>query len=435
MTNRRTRLLCGLALTSLAAAVIAALLPSSGALATHPAEPAPTSDYDRAVARLARRAELAERLADAQPESWMRRSTAARHRLDLAKLTGDYAEYARAEELAERAAALGERTTVPLLVRARVHHSVHRFDDALADIERVRVPAHLEPGIEAQLEALRADVALSRGDYGQARAMYEASLERDRGFGTLSRYAHLQSVTGDFEGADATFVEARERLASNDGRALAWLELQRGLLDLHRGRYAEALAHYRVADRAFDGWWLIEEHIAEALARLGREDEAIALYRDIVERTDNPEFMDALSELLAERDPEEARRLSDRARARYEEQLALLPEAAYGHALDHFLGSEDVDRALILAERNYALRPGGDAATALATARLLAGDPAGAAEVLEPVLASEHRSAETFAVAALAHRALGDAERTEALSARATAINPDAMEDVAWIEG
>ena len=81
-------------------------------------------------------------------------------------------------------------------------------------------------------------------------------------------------------------------------RSYAWVELQRGLLDFDRRRDHEALAHYRVAERAYSGYWLIEEHIAEALDRLGRTAQAVEMYQRVIERTRNPEFVSALTDQI-----------------------------------------------------------------------------------------------------------------------------------------
>lgn len=207
------------------------------------------------------------------------------------------------------------------------------------------------------------------------------------------------------------------------------MSLQMGLMDLSRGRYEEALAHYQEADRRFDGWWLVHEHIAEVEVLLGHLDEAERRYRDVVERTNNPELIDALADLLEQRGhADEAATFRARADARFEEQLEQLPEAAYGHALEHFLEHGTPERALELAEANYRMRPGGEATVRLAQALLRSDRAADARARLEPLLATRYRTAELHATMARAARATGD----EALAAEheglATAIDPHALD-------
>ena len=76
--------------------------------------------------------------------------------------------------------------------------------------------------------------------------------------------------TGHFDQADRRFADALDTFHGVSPEPVAWLHLQRGLLDLDRGRDAEAAVHYAAADAALDGWWLVEEHLAELDMRSGR---------------------------------------------------------------------------------------------------------------------------------------------------------------------
>jgi hypothetical protein len=74
-----------------------------------------------------------------------------------------------------------------------------------------------------------------------------------------------------------------------------------------------------------------------------------------------------------------------------------LPEASYGHALEHFLEfphpdhrrSADAKRAVDVARKNVALRPNGEAKTRLAQAYVRAGPIAEARADIAKVLASK----------------------------------------------
>jgi tetratricopeptide (TPR) repeat protein len=114
------------------------------------------------------------------------------------------------------------------------------------------------------------------------------------------------------------------------------MHLQRGLLDLSRNQAEEALAHYRDAERELSGWWLIDEHIAEALALLGRTNEAITLYESVVERNARPEFLAALAKLYAQRgEADRARACRQRARIVWQPWRERFPEVVQGHSHDH----------------------------------------------------------------------------------------------------
>jgi tetratricopeptide (TPR) repeat protein len=177
-------------------------------------------------------------------------------------------------------------------------------------------------------------------------------------------------------------------------RSYAWVELQRGLLQFEEGHYDAALAHYRRADKAYSGYWLIEEHIAEVLGKLGKTKESIALYEAIVGRTHNPEYVNALARIAGRADLyAEADRLNA---ARF----ALYPEAAIGHMIRDALARPLPRPDLVqLAQRNVALRPNAESKLLLARSYLKVGDRAAAAKLVDEIVkTTPWRTAELAAV-------------------------------------
>ena len=187
----------------------------------------------------------------------------------------------------------------------------------------------------------------------------------------------------------------------------------------------KALEHYRDADRRFGGSWLIEEHMAEILAATGKHQEARDLYVPLVERTNSPELMGALAGVLVELgDKDAAKKYVDRAEAIYLAQLKSHPEAAIGHALDHFIDQENVDVALKLAQQNHELRAGGPAKVSLISAYLLKGDVDAARAVADQLAKSEYVSADGYMARAEVAKRVGDKKAGAALAEKARAINP-----------
>jgi tetratricopeptide (TPR) repeat protein len=188
--------------------------------------------------------------------------------------------------------------------------------------------------------------------------------------------------SGDIDGAEREYRRALEMYHGRHAYPRAWIHLQLGLIDLDAGRLVEALAHYEDGAARFGGWWLIDEHIAEIHALQGQTAEAELRYRDLVERTGNPEFMDALANILAGTGrTDEADALIARARGIHEARLVRFPEAAYGHALDFYLEHEPGGpRTLDLARRNFELRPNAESRAQLERAIERAGVSADRAE-------------------------------------------------------
>jgi tetratricopeptide (TPR) repeat protein len=312
------------------------------------------------------------------------------YRYQLAALSGDYADFKVAEDSITKALHAHGPVDDLLYFNAHLHFKLHRFNTAREIIASMPLA-----GESASLRALAADLDLQQGRYAEALAEYEALAAENPGWDMLARLAYYRLKTGHPEEADELYRRAADMIPAKDMRAYAWIELQRGLVDLEYGRPEEALAHYRLADRAWSGYWLIEEHIAEALHLTGQTRRAIALYRDIIERTHNPEFMTALANILEEADPEAATALYFEADALYRRQFELYPEATAGHLIEHLLEKRDSDpRLREYAEWNHALRPNAEAKLLLARSYLKLGDVVAARALIDEILQTPWRTPE-----------------------------------------
>jgi hypothetical protein len=154
---------------------------------------------------------------------------------------------------------------------------------------------------------------------------------------------------------------------------------------------------------------------------------AATIYAQVIERTGAPEPMDALAQIrIGEGRLDEATQLRWRAEAIHEARLAQFPEAAAGPAIEHFLQvAIDPKRALVLAERNYAARPYGDAAVVLARALLMSLQPKRAVALLETQLADGWDTAEMHWVLAEALAQLGQRDAAKAAEQAALDRNPE----------
>lgn len=378
------------------AAVVLLLLLLLFALPAAPAAQTALGGYEEELARIEEQLAAAGGLASAlAPPADLESATRLAHLVyRKAALTADYADFRLAERSIDAAiAAIGPSQDL-LFLSASFHFKVHRF----ARVREIllRIP---RPETRPRWSSLAAELAYQEGRYAEARRGYQAALARKRGWDDLARLAFLASRTGRVKEAEKLYAEAQDDLTAKEMRSWAWLELQRGLLDLDFGDSAGALAHFRRAEEGYPGWWLIEEHIAETLGRLGRRDEAAALYRRVLETTRSPEFLSALAALLEQDDAAAARALDDEARERFEQQSALYPEAALGHYLEHRLdrplaGAAEGEDLLAMAERNLALRPGGEARLLLARACAKLGHLARAREELAAIAATPWRMPE-----------------------------------------
>ncbi len=209
-----------------------------------------------------------------------------------ASLSGDLAGLTAVERAIDDAIPLLANPGDLYLLKAHAAFKLHK----LADVDAALLAA---PSVYDSDEGrlIRADLDFQHGRYHAAEDGYVEVLECERSWGALARLAHLRGKMGDATGADHLYEEAEDHLTAKEMRAYAWLEVQRGFLDFARGRDGEAQLHYRRADAAYPGYWLVDEHVAELLGAGGRYDEAVAMYQSIVSNGQRPELEQAIGEL------------------------------------------------------------------------------------------------------------------------------------------
>ena len=387
------------------------------------AVPKPPS-YERELEGLTAGIERGIRLSAEQPNDGLLPLEIVSVYLDRARLTGNYDDYKRAESLLEQERNRPSKPGNACLAHAKLHYTLHRLKRASAALGEC--PGTVE---KIEIAALWADIAFYSGRYKEAEATYRALVNQVGLPAHFIRLAQLRNKMGA-PGEAAAFLEAAEkRYHGGSAPMQAWLKLQRGLISLDRGRLDEALALYRLAEDALPGWWLIEEHIAEVKALTGDARDARdarTLYENVIRKTQAPEYLDALAKIeLKEGRAEAAQKLTAQARALYEERLTAFPEAAAGHALDHFLqDAANPQRALALAQKNFETRPYGDAAIALAKAWLLNGKPNLALPVLEAQRTNGWDTAELYWTLTETVERLADSRRAAQLKQEALRRNP-----------
>lgn len=348
---------------------------------------------------------------------------------ERARLTGNYDDYGRAEDLLARIQAQFGMTDGVCLARAKLHYTLHRVAKARDVLDGC-------PGLARKGDdlGLRADIAFYSGRYKDAGIIYRALVNQ---LGTSQTYIALalySAKTGAPGEASAFMEAAEERYHGASALQESWFALQRGLIELDRGRYDEARSMYALADERLPGYWLNQEHMAEATRLKGDTAAAKTIYEDVVKKTGAPEYYDALGVIEAEAgNAQVSRQLLDRAEVIYTERAKRFPEAIAGHALGHYLSAAPQPaKALALADANFKNRPYGDAAIALAKAYLLNARPRDAARLLEAQLAQGWDTAETWWVLSLAAKAAGDPARAKTAGLEAARRNPHSASQYAF---
>ena len=328
-----------------------------------------------------------------------------------AALGGDLTQLAKADAvLAEVIAQLGPAGDLYFL-KANIAFKLHRLAGVREALTTGRGLRHSPQG-----RALEADLAFQEGRYQDAKRGYESLISDDRTWDNLARLAYLEGKWGNTARADQLYLEAEDELTAKEMRYYAWVELQRGVLQLRSGRCEAAWAHYERADRAYSGYWLVDDHKAELLGAEGKCADAARLYESVVERVPRPEFQQALGELyelLGQN--ERAESWNQRALDAYLAAAASGGVHYYHHLVDFYADvREDGPSAVRWARKDLELRRNFATLASLAWALYRAGGFADALDAMNEALASGARDAHLFFQAALINRAAGshgDAER------------------------
>jgi tetratricopeptide (TPR) repeat protein len=312
------------------------------------------------------------------------------------------------------------------LARAQEEQSLHRFKEARADVEKAKALK----ADAATYAPLVADLDWNDGRYETAIVALRALREKSATYGTLIREGQLEHDLGDQKKADAAFEAAEDYIYDHPDTAaipVAVLNLQRGMHKFSTGQFEDAVVFYREAITRVNTYIAANEHLAEVLHLMKKDDEAITLYENVIKLTPDPEFKGALAALYREHGKvKEANDLRAKAKAGYEELLKKYPEAMYWHASEFYMGSEgnDPKRALSLLRKNLELRPNSVSYTALARAQLANGDVPGAKESIDKALAMPVKSGELFWTAARVYTLLKDDAKAKSLASDAKAFNP-----------
>jgi tetratricopeptide (TPR) repeat protein len=380
-----------------------------------------TTDFDRELEQIDEEISGLRRGACRGTSTDDERVTRFAYRLyQRASLTGSFAELESAAAAIDGALEQVRHGSDLYLLKANVDFKFHRLADLRGDLAACATLRESTQG-----RALQADLDSQVGRYDAARTGYEHVIRDDPAWDNLARLAHLKAEMGDVEGADRLYGEAEDELTAKQMRHYAWLELQRGRLDLSRGRFDEARAHYQRGARAYSGYWLVEEHMAELLAARGEFDAAVALYERLVARVPRAEFQQALGELyeLTHR-PAQAEAWLDRACAGYLESAARGEVHYYHHLADFYADvRRDGAEAVRWARKDVELRDNFSTRAVLAWSLYRARRFAEAREAIDHALAYGAQNAQLFYQAGTIYRAAGENGRSDEYLRMATALN------------
>jgi tetratricopeptide (TPR) repeat protein len=261
-------------------------------------------------------------------------------------------------EALDRASALGEKryaTGRELLLRARTRSAVHRFADALADVEAAE-RTRAKPN---EIAALRAAILVAIGRATEVIPQLEANLLRHPGFSSRSALAVAYAAVGRIDDADELYAEALSSLNTTLPFPYASIYFARALMWSEQGGdQARAELLYAQALKYVPEFVTANIHLAEIEALRGDSESAIELLENVVQSSNEPEARALLGVLhLRTGDSKRGSREIAEARTSYELLLSRDPLAFADHGAEFYLGpGAEPERAWVLAQQNLANR-------------------------------------------------------------------------------
>jgi tetratricopeptide (TPR) repeat protein len=297
-----------------------------------------------------------------------------------AQFFGTLEDYDRALELADDLARQDPADPAAHLLRASALASFHRFDEALAEVaEGQRKGADSE-----RADAQRAAIWQAEGLYDQSLPLYEKLLAHGPDAMTVGAAAGSFAEVSDSRASDL-FVRAESSYRDVSPFPVAWLEFQQGLRWEREGQTSRAMAFYRDAVARLPGYAPATGHLAALEAATGALQPGIQRLRELVARSDDPEYVGQLSSLLAQAgEAAEAARFKATAAERFDGLIARHPAAFADHAARFWLSAGgEPQRALALAHINLKGRATLDAFDLALTAALTAGEKGDACDLAQ----------------------------------------------------
>lgn len=332
--------------------------------------------------------------------------------LKLMRDSGDlvWLNRAAAEAKASLASVPAPRNPGGLAALALTQFEGHHFSEALESAEHAYA---IDPRNTSALATI-GDAQLELGNYAEAGTVYARLAADGESPPVLAREARLAELQGDTSKA----LELLTRAGDSDG----WYRIRRGELLFRRGELDQAEAEYLAAPASFAQI----DHLAELRGAQGRYDEAIALYRQLIDRVPRAETLHYLGDLYQFiGKTEEAAAWHERALAAY---LHSIEEgnAHYYHHLASFYSDcvESPVDALRWARKDLEIRHSIYAWDTLAWALYKNGDFTGAADAMTKALALGTLDAHLLHHGGMIFSRAGDLTKGRALLQQTVAVNP-----------
>lgn len=323
---------------------------------------------DEALDRLRKMAEESETYGARSTNDWFSYQAAAGAWIGVARVTGDPADFARADAALAKGFHAAIKGSGPNDTLATYEFAVHRLDHAGKALDAIDGYASPEPvAARAEHLAMRGDIAFFRGRTEEAKHLNAQAVGMAFSPETVCRSAQIAWRTGDPDAAENRLDRCEASVPMRTPQFAAYIAVQRALIRLNRGDWPGATAQFKRAEHIFPGDWKTQLRLAMMRAADGDAAGAAKTMEALARPDTRPEVDDSLANLYRlTGDGTKAREWAAKAGAKWRRYATLFPEAFSGHARDHELVFGDPKRALHYAAIDAKNRPFGEPLVALA---------------------------------------------------------------------
>lgn len=267
------------------------------------------------------------------------------------QLFGHLEDYDHAEEVANAAVEAAPSLPESWLARASNRLTLHRFQEALQDLEAAQ-----RRGADADaVEALRASALLATGRTDEALPLRRHAVQRWASTANLTSLAVTEFTAGDSAQASSHLDAAVRAYHDVAPFPLVFIDFQRALLAEEAGDLDRASNRYHAVLRRVPAHVQAAVHLAALELARGHTAAADSVLQPFA-ASDDPEVLALRADVLERAQHRgDAEALRARVDSRYRTLVSRHPEAFADHAA-RFLLTRDAPRALALARLNLSVR-------------------------------------------------------------------------------
>jgi tetratricopeptide (TPR) repeat protein len=242
-------------------------------------------------------------------------------------------------------------TASDFLLRAKARSTVHRFADALKDLQT----AEKLGGDKRNIFTILASIKIAQGKAYEVIPQLEKEASRHPSYASYSSLANAYAEDGRISEADNFYQKSLHELKTTSPFPHAWIYFVRGLMWSEKADDKSAGEEfYKRAVEILPELVIANIHLAEIEITRGKIDLAKARLERIIETSEEPEAMEIYGSLeMRLGNLADGNRLINQAQNGYEKLLTKYPLAFADHATEFYLRTgNNAERALNLAEIN-----------------------------------------------------------------------------------